>query len=210
MQPYIDISPLITPDIAVFPGDTSFSATVDLTIDQQCPVRLSHINTTVHLGAHADAPNHYDPNGEDISQRSLNYYLGACQVISIMKEAPNSLIELSDLANFEINSQRILFKTNSFGDPYHWRDDFCAISPEVIEYLAKNNAITIGIDTPSIDPANSKKLLAHQVIRQFNMAILEGLVLTDVIDGHYQLIALPLKISGADASPVRAILLPQK
>ena len=64
-----------------------------------------------------------------------------------------------------------------------------------------------GIDTPLIDPADAKDLLTHQSVYKHNLAILEGLVLSDVPDGVYHLIALPLRIKDADAAPVRAILL---
>lgn len=206
MTEYIDITPTINEKIAVFPGDTTFTRQVDLTISDDCPVHLSHITTTLHLGAHTDAPNHYDTSGSDIADRDLDYYIGDCQVIHLPVSQPNSLVQLSDLANIQITAPRVLFYTNSFPDPYQWRDDFCAICPTVIENLAHQGVKLIGIDTPSIDPADSKQLLAHQQVKKHNMAILEGVILNSVPAGNYQLIALPLKIQGADASPVRAVL----
>lgn len=205
---FIDISPLISKNIAVFPGDTPFQSQVDLTISDSCSVRLSHINTTVHLGAHADAPNHYDAKGEDIAERDLTYYYGDCQVISVLATKPHSLISMDDIAGITISAARVLFKTNSVATPNQWADDFSALSPELIDYLAQQGVMLIGIDTPSIDPASSKLLEAHQRISAHDMAILEGLVLKHVTAGHYQLVALPLKIAGADASPVRAVLIP--
>lgn len=206
MSNYIDISPTIDESIAVFPGDTEFSRHVNSEISDNCPVLLSHIKSTVHLGAHADAPNHYDPQGSDIADRSLEYYMGPCQVISAIKNTPNAIITMADLSGIKIEAPRILFRTDSFLNPYKWHDDFSGICPTVISFLAEQEACLIGIDTPSIDHATSKTLDAHQKIKLHDMAILEGLVLTDVQDGLYDLIALPLKIKGADASPVRAIL----
>ena len=106
-----------------------------------------------------------------------------------------------------ITTPRILFKTNSFPDPNEWRDDFTALSPELIGYLADHDIILVGIDTPSIDPAKATPLTSHFAVAQHNMAILEGIVLTNVPAGNYNLIALPLKLKDADASPVRAILI---
>ena len=81
-----------------------------------------------------------------------------------------------------------------------------ALSPALVEELARQGVVLIGIDTPSVDPATSKELPSHQAIYRHDIAILEGVVLTSVNEGDYELIALPLKIKGADASPVRAIL----
>jgi arylformamidase len=106
-----------------------------------------------------------------------------------------------------ISAVRILFRTNSYPDPNVWRDDFVGLSPLLIDYLQASGVILIGIDTPSIDPAHSKELESHRQIAKYNMANLEGIDLSEVEEGFYELIALPLKIQGGDASPVRAVLL---
>jgi arylformamidase len=101
----------------------------------------------------------------------------------------------------------VLFKTRSFPNPDRWTSDFASLSPELIEKLAGQGVRLVGIDTPSIDPAEDKALESHQAVLRNDMAILEGIVLDDVAEGEYQLVALPLRIAGADASPVRAVLL---
>lgn len=163
------------------------------------------MTTTVHLGAHTDAPNHYGANSESIESRSLNYYIGPCQVIQISIPRAQR-IRLSDIQNVEIKAPRILFKTLSYPDPYQWNDDFNSLSAELIQYLFSSGVQLVGIDTPSIDPATDKTLESHLCVHENNMAILEGIVLDHVAVGVYELIALPLKIEGADATPVRAIL----
>jgi arylformamidase len=203
---YIDISPLISPSIAVFPGDTPFSRNILLDFKNNDNLLLSGINSTVHLGAHTDAPNHYHPDGEDIASRNLNYYMGKCQVISI-DLTRNARIFPDDIKNIQIQAPRILFRTNSFPDPDNWNADFNSLSPELVNYLVSQQVILIGIDTPSVDPADSKDLESHNCIYNNNLAILEGIVLENVTDGIYTLIALPLKIKEGDASPVRAVLL---
>lgn len=202
----IDISPVISPSIAVFPGDTPFSQNELLSFKKGDHLGLSSITTTVHLGAHADAPSHYDPKGESIESRDLNYYYGKAQVISVSL-SPNERITPENLNNTEIKCQRVLFKTSSFTDPDKWRDDFNSLSPELIEYLDSKGVQLVGIDTPSVDPANDKELLSHKAIAQKDMAILEGIFLENVKEGIYTLMAFPLKIKGAEASPVRAVLL---
>lgn len=200
----IDISPIISEELAVFPGDTAFSRDVLLSFEHGHHLGLSSIKATVHLGAHTDAPNHYDSKGSDIADRKLSLYIGECQVVTV-RVARGQCIQISDLP-CEIKSPRVLFKTQTFPNPNVWNEDFAAISAELIDYLANKGVCLVGIDTPSIDPATSKDLLAHKMIAKHDMAILEGIVLDHVQDGSYELIALPLKIAGADASPVRAIL----
>ncbi len=202
----IDISPVINTNIAVFPGDTPFQREELLSFKKNHHLELSTIKTTVHLGAHTDAPSHYHPDGVTMENRELHYYIGNAQVIEI--EGTPERIELSHLKD-PIASQRILLKTNSFPDPYQWNDNFCALSPELVEALSQKGVLLIGIDTPSVDPSNDKELKSHNTIYINDMAILEGIVLKDVSPGHYNLIALPLAIEGSDASPVRAVLLPK-
>lgn len=199
-----DITPLISEQIAVFPGDTPFQRETLLEIDKGHNIDLSTIKTTVHLGAHADAENHYGAKRPGIDQKDLRVYMGDCQVVEV-KTAHNARVSLLDFDLKGIHHPRVLFKTNSF-NPNEWKNDFVSLSPEVIEALAKKGVILVGIDTPSIDPSQSKGLESHQTILKHNISVLEGLLLDDIKPGDYQLIALPLKIKGADASPVRAIL----
>jgi arylformamidase len=201
----IDITPTINSRMAVFPGDTPFSEEFVMSTDKGEHLTLSKINTTVHLGAHTDAPNHYAPRSESIESRSLEYYLGKAQVIEVSLPR-GSRIQVSDLKNKSIQAPRILFKTKSYPDPYQWNDDFNSLSAELIHHLHQQKVILVGIDTPSIDPATDKTLESHLAVHTHDMAILEGIVLDHVKEGLYELIALPLKIEGADATPVRAIL----
>lgn len=204
--PYIDISPVLRKGIAVFPGDTAFSRTINMSFESGQHLDLSDIRTTLHVGAHTDAPSHYHGKGKTIDQRDLSIYMGPCQVIKVKA---TSRIRPSDL-NVEINAPRILFRTDSFTNPDVWHNDFSALSSELINFLKAKGVVLVGIDTPSVDPATDKTLESHKAIYENDMGILEGIILSHVEPGSYQLIALPLKIEGGDASPVRAILLPEK
>lgn len=202
----IDISPEISQEIAVWPGDTPYQREVLMDTDHGDHLGLSKIVSTLHLGAHADAPNHYAPQSQGISERSLNYYYGSCQVINC-RTAKGESIQVEDLATQEIFSPRVLLKTGSFPNSNQWDENFCSLSVGLVEFLADKNVLLVGIDTPSVDPFSSKTLEAHKKIHSFNMAILEGLDLAQVEEGKYVLCALPLKLKGADASPVRAVLI---
>ena len=206
---YYDISPLINKNFAVFPGDVPFSLLTHSNIIKGNSCTLSKITTTLHLGAHADAPNHYHINGPDISNRSLNYYFGNCQVIDLSLNKYKT-IDNKDIKLKNIQEKRILIKTNSWINSNTWKNNFSSFSSKLIFHLSKKNVILIGIDTPSIDKSNSKFLNAHNAVYKCNIAVLECLSLQMVPEGRYFLIALPLPIFKGDASPVRAILLPYK
>lgn len=200
-----DISPTIHEGLAVFPGDTPFKSEFLLQTAHGDHLTLSKFSGTVHLGAHTDAPNHYAKDKAGISDRSLDYYLGPAQVIRL--DIPkDTRITAEMLKNKKILAPRILFYTGSFPNPDQWTNDFCALSAGAIEWLHSQKVMLIGIDTPSIDLADDKILESHTMVHKCNMAILEGIVLDKVPEGVYELIALPLKIKGADASPVRAVL----
>ena len=100
----------------------------------------------------------------------------------------------------------MLVATGTYPDPQNWNSDFAALSLELIDFLHDCGVITVGIDTPSVDLFDSKNLPAHKAMLRHDMAILEGLVLRDVPEGAYELIALPLPLVGFDASPIRAVL----
>ncbi|NBX92340.1 MAG: hypothetical protein EB078_02525 [Proteobacteria bacterium] len=204
-QKLIDISPLINADSAVWPGDVKFKRKVALDTLKGDHLTLSAIETTLHIGSHADAPNHFDGNRSSIDQVSLEKYQGLCQVIAIERSAPRE-IRVEDLKQQPILAKRVLFKTESFPDPNVFNDDFKCLSEELVNYLSLAGVILVGIDTPSVDAFESKTLQSHKLTLRSEMAILEGIDLSKAASGVYELTALPLKIEGADASPVRAVL----
>lgn len=205
---YYDLTPLMSSKLAVFPGDTPFLKTMQMDYSTGHHLQLSKLECSSHIGAHADSSSHYHKDGLGIEKRALTNYLGDAQVVEVPLRKGDR-ISLADLAGKKISAPRVLFKTNSFPDPNHWNDDFMSLSPELIDYLHQQKVIMVGIDTPSVDPMESKSLESHQSLYASNIAVLEGIVLTHVPEGIYTLIALPLPIEGGDASPVRAILMEQ-
>lgn len=201
----IDISPPIHPGIAVWPGDVRFRREVALDMAEGANLTLSSVTTTVHVGAHADARSHYLTTGDDIASHPLEPYLGPCEVIAVELER-GARIRPEHLPA-TLRAPRVLFKTGSFPNPDDFNEDFNALSPELIAELARRGVVLAGIDTPSIDLFHDKVLATHEAIARHGVMNLEGLVLKDVEPGVYQLIALPLKLVGADAAPVRAVLI---
>ncbi len=200
----IDISPPITPDLAVFPGDTAPTREVLMRLDKGDSVTLSTLRSTVHLGAHADGPNHYQPGGASIDEISLDRYIGPCQVVHAPTSRPRVGVDDVDLAS--ITETRVLLRTDSYPDPTAWTERFAGLEPDLVHALAAQGVVTIGVDTPSVDEATSKDLPGHAAFAETGIVILEGLVLAHVDPGRYELIALPLKLVGFDGSPVRAVL----
>lgn len=203
----IDISPILSQLTAIFPGDVPLSREIALDFDRGDNLRLSALTTTLHIGAHTDAPSHYHPHGVDIAQQSLQTYIGVAQVMRVQVGQGKRILPVDLPA--KITAQRLLLHTGTFADPNQWQGDFASLSVELVEFIADNGVILIGIDTPSIDLADDKMLQSHNAVYRRGLAVLEGIVLDDVEDGLYTLIALPLPLEGADASPVRAVLLPQ-
>lgn len=201
----IDISPRISPRIDVWPGDVPYKASKSLRMADGGGIDLGAMHTTYHVGAHTDAPQHYRLGGRDAAQLPLEPYHGPCQVVEVRAER-GERFGRKDLKQ-EPTAPRILFKTGTFPDPHAWNDDFAAPEPELIDALGRAGVVLVGFDTPSTDLFHSKGLPAHQALFAHGMMNLEGLVLSHVKPGHYTLVALPLPLEDADASPVRAVLL---
>jgi arylformamidase len=200
-----DISPPVQEGAPVFPGDTPYGQRWAARIGPGCPVNVSEITLSPHAGAHADAPLHYDPDGQASGQLDLEPYLGPCRVIHAIDRGP--LIRWEHLAHAaQALPPRVLVRTYRRAPVDRWDPQLAAFAPATIERLADLGVLLVGIDTASIDPAESKDLPSHQVIRRRGLRVLENLVLDAVPEGDYELIALPLKLMTADASPVRAVL----
>ena len=199
-----DISPPIHADSPVFPGDARYVQAWNARIGPGCPVNVATLTLSPHTGAHADAPLHYDDAGAAIGAVALEPYLGRCRVIHAIGRG--TLVEWAHLEHALADlPSRVLVRTYA-RQPAGWDPDLPAFAPQTVERLADLGVMLIGIDTASIDPAASKDLPSHQVIRRRGLRVLENLVLDEVPEGDYELIALPLKLVTADASPVRAVL----
>jgi arylformamidase len=201
----IDISPLLRVGMGVFPGDAAFAVGQTFTIGPDCPVNVASITMSTHCGAHVDAPLHYDAAGASIDRLDLGDFIGPARVIDARGKDP--LCGFEEIASaLDGAPPRLLFKLMDRGDQLAWPTGFRALAPEAVERLALRGIRLIGVDVPSVDPETSKSLPSHMVCRRHDIRIVENLVLAEVMPGDYELIALPLKLSGLDAAPVRAVL----
>lgn len=202
----IDISPLVSERLAVWPEDVPFERRASMSIAAGDAIDLSSIRTTVHIGAHADAPSHYAPGGQTIDQRPLDTYFGPCRVIRVA--VGRGARVLPEHITDPIDAPRILVRTDSLASRERFDPGFVSLSAGLMDWLADQGVVLVGVDTPSVDLPADKGLSAHTAAAQRDLALLEGLDLSGAEPGRYTLIALPLRIEGADGAPVRAALAP--
>jgi arylformamidase len=210
----IDISPPIGEGAVVWPGDTPFRLEVAWSPDHGDAVTVSRMTLSPHTGAHADAPMHVGAGETDAAALDLGAYWGPCLVVDWRAEVANSpsgAIEAEALearADEFAGVERLLFRTLDL--PLEsFPESFPHFTPEAAAWLAGRadaGLKLVGIDTFSVDAPSSKDLAAHRALFEGGLVVLEELDLSQAAAGAYELVALPLRITGGDASPVRAAL----
>lgn len=201
----IDITPPVRSGMAVFPGDAVYQSKSTFQIGPDCPVNVAEFSMSCHCGAHADAPLHYDPQGASIDQLDLDDFVGPARLIDARGEGQLCCPE--DIEDQLQNSPpRVLLRLSERLDPLVWPAGFRSLAPSALELLVARGVRLVGVDVPSVDPDTSKDLPSHMVACRNNLRILENLELSSVPPGDYELIALPMKLEGLDAAPVRAVL----
>lgn len=201
---WIDITQPLTNDIAVWPGDLPFTFKISVTKEQTGSVNIGQIHTGVHTGTHIDAPYHFDEHGKKVHELDINLYVGKARIIDVTGHA---IIGKEELDQYDLEGvERLLLKTSAARDVKHFPERFTVLRENIGTFLKEKGIRLLGTDSPSVDPVDSKSLTAHHSLNQNGIYILENIVLTTIKPGDYELIALPLSIVGADASPVRAVL----
>ena len=200
-----DISPPVSPATAVWPGSLPLERRMEKSLDDGDGYDLSTVVSTVHIGAHADAPGHFGPGRPGIDAVDPDHYLGPCRVVHT-HVGRRGLIGPDQLPG-PVDAPRLLFRTDTFPDPERFTEDFAAFTPELVDAAADAGVVLLGIDTPSVDPFESTEVPTHRRMLHRDVLGLEGLDLSAVPAGRYTLVALPLRLVGFDASPVRAVLL---
>ncbi|ETP68328.1 kynurenine formamidase [Planococcus glaciei] len=198
-----DISMELSGQTPEWPGDIPFQYELAATIEQSGSVNVGKVVTSTHIGTHVDAPFHYDDDGIKISELPLDCYLTTAQVADVRGKTE---ITGSDLPAVEKGVTAILLKTDTWKDRTKFPETWPLFDPSIAEWMTENGIKLLGVDVPSVDTEHSKDLPMHMAMNRHNRFILEGIVLDEVPAGVYQLAALPLKIKGADGSPVRAVL----
>lgn len=199
-----DISLNIEEGMVSFPGDTipEFKRIKKIEADNY---NLSNMKVSVHVGTHVDAPSHFIENGRTIEEIPPQRFMGEAQVIEIKNK---NEIKKNELESIDFNSNKILFKTNNSNviSENIFYDDFVYLNYEAAEYLIELGIDFIGIDYLTIESIDTTDFAVHKLLLKNNVIVLEGINLIRVEPGNYKMISLPLKLTGAEASPVRALL----
>jgi arylformamidase len=199
-----DITLSLDANLPCWPGDTPFRFALAWSKHKGASVNVGQISTTVHIGTHVDAPYHFLDDGATIEALDLDPFVGPARVIDVRGRP---IIHVEDLAPFDLSTTpRILLRTDGWIDHARFPESIPVLDESVPAYLREQGVILLGLDVPSVDQIDSKTLPIHHALGSFGIMILESVDLTKVEPGVYELIALPLKIVGADGSPVRAIL----
>ena len=207
MRRILDISRPVRAGIPVWPGDTPFEYRRSWKIGGGCPVNVGQVTMSLHTGAHTDAPYHFDDAGAAIADVDLSKYLGPCVVVDA-RPAGRGLVPADLPAGTEAAlraAPRLLVRLYATR-PTGFDEHLPHLTPEMADWLAARGVVLVGVDSDSMDAFDSKELAAHHRLASHGIAILEGIDLSAVTPGVYDLVALPLRLEGADASPVRAVL----
>ena len=207
-----DISRALSSSIAPWPGDTPFHFELKWKMAEGATVNVGAVQMGVHNGTHADAPFHFQEGAGTIERMPLEIYLGDAVVVDLTKQFGTDRTRQITIADIESCSDalerapRLLLKTGVWKNSKVFPDWIPVIAPDVAEWLRARKVKLIGLDLPSVDSIEAKKLVNHYALAAANIAIVESLDLREVEPGTYHFSALPLRISGGDAGPVRAIL----
>lgn len=204
MKKWIDISQPFSNKIGTWPGDTAFQFDLAYTKEQTGSVNIGRFTTSVHTGTHADAPFHFDNDAPTIDQLDVNVYIGRSKVVDV---TGFESIGREELQAFELNGvERLLLKTVKTVSIEQFPKNIPVLKENIGAFLQEKGIFLIGVDHPSVDALDSQDLPVHHALYRYGVHILENLLLQDVSPGDYELIAMPLKIQGADGSPVRAVI----
>lgn len=203
---WIDISQPLNNEIATWPGDTPFSYEVSWSKEESGSVNVGKLTMSIHTGTHIDAPFHFDNEGKKVIDLDVQVYVGPARIIDVsnLESIGKKELECFNLEGVE----RLLLRTSSHGKANEFPDVIPHLRADIAPFLSNKGIRLIGVDVPSVDPLDDKELAAHHQLFKHGIHILENVVLDHVTDGDYELIALPLALTDADGSPVRAVIRP--
>ena len=207
-----DVSRPLANDLAPWPGDTRFHFELKWKMAEGATVNVGAVQMGMHNGTHADAPFHFAQGAETIDRMPLETYLGDALVVDLTKLFETdrtrqiAIVDIEPFSDALERAPRLLLKTGVWKDSSVFPESIPVIAADVPEWLRARKVKLIGLDLPSVDPIEAKKLVNHHALAAAGIAIVESLDLSAVEGGNYHFSALPLRISGGDAGPVRAIL----
>lgn len=206
MPKLIDVTVPLSEEVPTFPGDPPFKIHFHHRMADGEPYNVAHLSMGAHSGTHVDAPYHFLADGATVEQLPLEILMGKCRVVEM---AVHDKIERADLETLDLRDDiRVLLKTRMSGQLRNraFQEDFVYLTPAAASYLVQAGIKLVGIDYLSVEKFGSKDFAAHHALLGASVVIIEGLDLSDVEPGEYDMTCLPLRILGADGSPARVIL----
>jgi arylformamidase len=204
-----DITRILSAKTPVYPGDPPVVISPVAQIATGDPCNVSSISMSVHAGTHIDAPRHYADGAPGVDALDLHTLIGPARVVSLSVRDEITSEALRIALPGPLDGFAVLVHTPA-GDADAGEEfdrSFVHFTPQAAEWLGTAGVRLIGTDAPSVDSADSMELAAHKAFHRAGITIIENLLLRNVPDGAYQLIALPLKIAGADGAPARVVLI---
>ena len=205
-----DISLSISPNLPTWPGDPGLKLEQYASMDKGEHNNATQISSSVHLGTHVDAPRHFLNDGSSVEQLPLEVLTGPCYVAQLPDGIEAITSEVLERTEITSEMKRVLFGTSN---SHYWakgeskfQTDFVAITEDGAEWLVERGIQLVGVDYLSVAPYE-ESIPTHRVLLQAGVVIVEGLNLSNIMRGFYDLYCLPLKIAGSDGAPARAILI---
>jgi len=204
-----DISVTISPNLPVWPGDPAVDLHQTDFMDKGAPCNLTFLALNVHAGTHVDAPHHFMNDGRTVENLPLDALAGPAFVLHLPDSVNIVTAAILETSDIPPGAERLLFRTRNSAiwqrGEQVFQKGFVAIAPDAAEWVVRRGVKLVGIDYLSV-AAFGDPLPTHETLLKAGVVAVEGLDLSRVPQGRYQLYCLPLKLRGADGAPARAIL----
>jgi arylformamidase len=200
-----DVTVPVAPGMLAYPGDPSFEIEV-ITRAGDAPYGLSRMVLTTHSGTHVDAPAHFLGGGTTVDKLPLEILLGKARVVEL---SSRERVERADLEALDLRDDlRVLLKTRMSAQMLKpgYQEDHLYLTVDAAHYLAQAGLKLVGFDYLSIDRSGSADFPAHHALLGAGVVLIEGLDLSEVEPGEYEMACLPLRVDGGDAAPARVVL----
>lgn len=204
-----DVTLPVSPEMPVWPGDPAVVLEKISSMDAGAHDNVSRLACSVHTGTHVDAPHHFLNDHRTVESLSLDVLIGPAQVVQIRDEVEVVNAEVLEKAAIQTGTSRLLLRTRNSQlwarSSQEFFTGFVGISADGADWLVKHGVRLIGIDYLSVAPYK-QSIPTHRTLLKVGMVILEGLDLSSIQPGFYDLYCLPLKLVGSDGAPARVIL----
>jgi arylformamidase len=209
MTKIIDVTVPLSAELPTFPGDPPFRAEPTHRMQDGAAYNVAQLSLGTHTGTHVDAPFHFLADGATVDALPLEILLGKARVVDL---GGRDLVDRADLEALDLREDlRVLLKTRNSGQlrQQAFQEDYVYLTPDAATYLAQVGIKLVGFDYLSIEKFGSRDFAAHRALLEAGVVIVEGLDLSDVEPGEYDMTCLPLRIAGGDGSPARVVLRPR-